>query len=840
MSTRAPKRSAAKAALQRIRTAGRRISSAQTKVQTQSPPPSSEPLVENDEDSQPSENDEDNPPQDHVTPTIGTAQDTASTTEDLDDGETEMEDIVTTTPDPPHTRMGSVRFQEAEEAPQEQDTDTPSTRYRQRRLALMISIPEVDNNSDCLHHIVIEVNNFLKAARKKNAHFRLRKFEDINTPDPAERKQWRTKMNQDSSSDFKEYIHGYYPFTPPRGGQYRLRINTVMDNTEPLATFLENVTHDWGQRDTRSISDIKAQRIWDPVKIGYLMRASRYITHSYELVDALEKAANANSTASKIYFGTSWGTIPSPVGGYDKETSVQAVMIETNKQSQEIAVALLKGWYPLDPARTANPPYPGNFRFVMNRDNTRVRGNPVALANLSILMERQGIFNQDTKGEQTFCLQDLNMPYKGGQSISVRDKLLQTKIRTLSDDLKGSPLFLSISTAVNNRNNNRSVWFTFHKKVAQEAVSIVRNLPIFIKEEWNIQPEYACFSQFIHPSDKWDSTNRVANNEDTDDIKMAAEVHTMDLKRTSPEISVVEEDDEDSMHTKARREMKRMLDNDEETIVSVSKRKTFNPRPSAIVIDDTSQGGISMFSGASSRSSVIRAKMQKDFDTKMAAQQEIVNQLQKDKDQQNIQQAQLAKQLQQLQQALATLTTGTVNQPNQEFEPMESMELPIQNLWEEPESSMMDTQFDTNTVDADYSDLVADIENKIIGNLDHEPDKGELLSIGIEAQKLAAEFDRETDYPAQHPLPASPNDSDSAELTPIKTATKHRLRVTDSDEQSDPDTPMETSNTTDRKRIAVTPSDDTADQDKGFKTSASSSPKKKYSTTGGSPPKENV
>ena len=86
------------------------------------------------------------------------------------------------------------------------------------------------------------------------------------------------------------------------------------------------------------------------------MRASRYITHSYKLVDALEKAANANSTASKIYFGTSWGTIPSPVGGYDKETSVQAVMIETNKQSQEIAVALLKGWYPLDPARTANPP----------------------------------------------------------------------------------------------------------------------------------------------------------------------------------------------------------------------------------------------------------------------------------------------------------------------------------------------------------------------------------------------------------------------------------------------------------------------------------------------------
>jgi hypothetical protein len=571
------------------------------------------------------------------------------------------------------------------------------------------------------------------------------------------------------------------------------------------------------------------------------MRASRYVTHSYELVNALEKAANANSTASKIYFGTSWGTIPSPVGGYDKDTSVQAVMIETNKNSLEVAVALLKSWYPLDPTRKANPPYTGNFRFVMNRDNTRVKGNPVALANLSILMERQGIFNQHTRGEQTFCLQDINTPYKGGDSISVRDKLLQTKIRTLGDDLNGSPIFLAISTAVNNRTQTRSVWFTFHKKAAQEAVSIVRNLPIFIKEEWSIQPEYVCFAQFIHPSDKWDTTNRVANNEDTDDIKMAAEVYTTDLQRDSPEISVIEDEDEDSMHTKARREMKRMLDNDAETIVSVSKRKAINPRPSAIVIDDTSQGGISVFSGASSRSSVIRAKMQKEFDEKMEAQQKIVQQLQRDKQQQALQQAQLATQLHNLQKALATLTTEKQQQHKTEVNEMEIMNLPLPKSWEEPESTTaMDIQFDATAGDADYSDLVTEIENKIIGNLDHDPDQGELLSIGIEAHKLAAEFDREDDYPAHLPLPSSQDDSDSADLKPIQTATKHRLRVTESDELSDHESPGATTALAALKRIAVTPSDDTDDQDKGFHTSASSIPKKKHSTTGGSPPQVDV
>ena len=78
-------------------------------------------------------------------------------------------------------------------------------------------------------------------------------------------------MNKDSVSDFREYIQGYYPFTAPRGGNYRLRINTVMDNTISLPEFLENVMHNWGQKDARSISDIKSQRIWDPVKIGYMM-----------------------------------------------------------------------------------------------------------------------------------------------------------------------------------------------------------------------------------------------------------------------------------------------------------------------------------------------------------------------------------------------------------------------------------------------------------------------------------------------------------------------------------------------------------------------------------------
>ena len=823
-----PKRNAALTALERIRLSSRRRNSSASTSNTvpatpperhhsERPPPMTVPSPP------------DSPPTEPIQEEIQA---------DPDEGETEMD--VDTQPQET-SRIGRVRFEQtAQETPTQEPASTSKT-YIQRRLALMISIPEVDNNTDRLHHIVTEVNTFLKAARKTHAYFRLRRFDDITPPDSKDRKNWRTKMNFDSSADFKEYIQGYYPFTPPRGGQYRFRLNTVLESSLPVATFLENVTHDWGQKDSRSISDLKSQRIWDPVKIGYLMRAPRYITYSNELVDALEKEANVNSTASKVYFGTSWSTIPSPAGGYDKDTSVQAVMIETNKVSQETAVALLKRWYPLDPNRRSAPPFPGNFRFVMNRDNVRVKGNPVALANLSILMERQGIFNQDTRGEQTFCIQDLNMPYKGNDSMTVREKLLQTKVRTLSEELKGSPLFLAVATAINNRTSTRSVWFTFHKKVATEAISVVRNLPIFIQTEWQVQPDYICYAQFLNPSDKWDKKNRVANNEDTDEIRMAAEVHTLDLKKASPEVSIIESEDAESMTSKAQREMRRMMENDEETVMTISQRKIVNPRPAAIVInDEASQGAISGFSGASSKSSMLRAKMRHEFDTKIAEQQEVVKKMQQDKKDQDIQQQELAQQVAKLQEALAQLTTPSTDTPA--MAQNESMEDVFHDPAWDTELNM-EADFDTTTADADYADMIANIENRIIKNLDHAPTKEELVNISIEAQKLATEFDATTDLAITTPLPASFSDDSqqSVKMSPSRTKNVSRLRMADSDESSESDIQMTTSDTSQSlKRIAGTPSDDTDEDTTKFIASASTTPKKKTSTTGGRPPPRNV
>ena len=577
------------------------------------------------------------------------SKDTTITDAD-DDSETEFTDE----PPKPSSR-GEVRFQDdqdsyADKTRQPADP-TKAARYRNRRLAITVKIPEVDNNVDRLAHLANEVNEFIKAARtKKETKFRLRAIQDTSIPNYKDRKSWLTVLPKDSVSDFQQYVYGYFPFTPPRGGTYRLRINTVMDDSIELFKFITNVTHDWGHKDSRSISDLKSQGVWDPVKLGYFMRASRFVTHSYELVESLEKAAKKEGF--NIPFGISWGTIPSPVGGYDKDTAVQGVLIESNKANASEAVSLLHKWYPLNASKPATPPYPANFRFVVNKDNDRVKGNPVAIANLSILMERQGIFNNDTKGEQSFCIKDVTAPWKGPRTISVRQKLLSTKAKTLSKELNGRPLFLSISTSVNNRSGMRSVWFTYHKQMEKEALSIVKNLPIFIKTEWKIDPEQHCYGQFLQDGDKWDSDLRVANNEDTEDIELAVKEQTLDLKREE-ESAPNQEVDNMSMTSKAHREMRRMLHQDDETVPSLSKERKRHT-PDSIEIDATSQA-VSGMSAASSKTSVIKAKLQEEFNSKMAAQQQRVDEITKAKAEQEARATQLEEQMQQMQKMLATL-----------------------------------------------------------------------------------------------------------------------------------------------------------------------------------------
>ena len=84
-----------------------------------------------------------------------------------------------------------------------------------------------------------------------------------------------------------------------------------------------------------------------------------------------------------------------------------------------------------------------------------------------------------------------------------------------------------------------------------------------------------------------------------------------------------------------------------------------------------------------------------------------------------------------------------------------TVHIPLQFVDDEWDTDTeMDADFDTTTMDADYADMLAGIENRIIKNLDHAPTKEELVNISIEAQKIATEFD-DTTLAINTPLPAS-------------------------------------------------------------------------------------
>ena len=717
------------------------------------------------------------------------------------------------------THKGELRWSDmtyAQAAKTSQNNKTQEIQFKQRRLAIMVNIPEVDNNVDRLSHLVTEVNEFLKFARKNNTKFRLRPFNSTDQPNAKDKNKWRTRMIPNDSSDFRNYCQGYYPFTQVRGGNYRLRINAVMDQKVSLPTLIENITHDWGHQDNRSISDLKSQHIHDPVKVGYLMRATRYITHSHEMVEALEWGAKQEGQ-SDLHFGISWGAIPSPTGGYDKDTSVPAVIIETNRNTYTGAVDLLKKWYPLNPNKAATPPYPGNFRFVINRDHPSVKGNSIAISNLSVLMERQGIFNMDTRAEQSFCLKGLDMSFQGNNK-SIRQRLLEVTSTTSGPEWQGKPIFMSISKSINSRTGQKSSWFTFHKAVLAEAQSIVKNLPIFMKTEWEVDPEECCYAQFLNERDDWDLKNRVANNEDTDELAMATKEYTADLKRqetmTTPTTSDIQ-----SMTSKAAREMQRMMGNDTETITSISKerqRKNNRKNPTDINIDASgSIGTMSGISAASTKTSVVRAKVHKEFKDKLQSQEQQISQLLEEKVNREQEALALRNEMAKMTAMLTALKTQIT--PSLPKPPEDESS---QNSGENPQQS------DTTKIPPTYYPSESSASETNGPNPEYDPEEDfdddrereYQTHEDIEAQKEEAAYIRGEKYtrtewngphPAHLPLPDSKEISDSEDSIKPITSPRKRIGITDSTE------------------------DDYQHNENEFRTSRSNREKKKRSTVTG-------
>ena len=275
-----------------------------------------------------------------------------------------------------------------------------------------------------------------------------------------------------------------------------------------------------------------------------------------------------------------------------------------------------------------------------------------------------------------------------------------------------------------------------------------------------------------------------------------------------------------------------------------------------------SHGGMSGVSGTSSRTSVIRAKIQKEFNEKMEEQTALVRQLQQEKETQAQQFNQLTTQLAQLQAAMNnqpsvqpthTTTQGISKQlepgkqakehktyqkeeqpntqPTEDDQNTDSVNQAQKHNSQDHEqylhTSSGEVDFDPTTTYDNNASIITEIENRIISHLDHSPTPEELITISIEADRLAATMD--LDHLEPTPFVNSPS-TDSDDIKSPKPS-KMRRSFPDSDDDSN-----QNDSPTRQKRLAITPSDDASDSSEHFAASASTSPKKKPNATGGQSP----
>ena len=233
--------------------------------------------------------------------------------------------------------------------------------------------------------------------------------------------------------------------------------------------------------------DIKEQNLHAPKHVGWLFRSNYLMALSTELQETFE-------TRGGIYFGLTFKTIPLVTKGkYNKDTAVKAVCISTNEEDREVAWRLLLQWY-----NAKKPVFPLGIpmRFVPAKEHPDIANNPTAIQNILVLMERQKIFLADTDLVQSVSLA---MPNEriGSSQRTLRQELMTLTATTMGKEYLGARLFHSILQRVTVTGES-SYYFTYHKALKREALSVVCGLGPFIKAKLKLNPDIYCFSHLLN------------------------------------------------------------------------------------------------------------------------------------------------------------------------------------------------------------------------------------------------------------------------------------------------------------------------------------------------------
>ena len=448
--------------------------------------------------------------------------------------------------------------------------------WKCHRVACMFEIDRPENKSARTQILASELNKMLSAARDyvDKGKVYIRKYKDHFTPRDSERKEWLSQFDRKKASDLNLFTFGFYAFQEPRGGMHRLLLQLVVPQMTSIPDLLMNINnHSWASKNGRRVMDIKEQNLHAPKNIGWLFRSNYLMASSTELQEVFEDRGG-------IHFGLTFKTIPLvQKGNYNKDTAVKAVCISTNEEDKEVAWQLLMQWY-----NAKKPKFPLGIpmRFVPSKEHPDISNNPTAMKNISILMERQKMFLEDTDSAQCVALATPNETIGRGNR-TLRQELMTLTATTMGKEYLGAKLFHAITQRVT-FSGEKSYYFTFHKALEREALSIVCGLGPFIKKELKLNPDIFCFPHTIDPTHKWNISTRCVSNNTTSYLERIAG------KDQDDDVNLIQEKETYVMTDKSKREARRIMGlNDEETVGRDLKQpKTSFPDIPSEVHDDAS------------------------------------------------------------------------------------------------------------------------------------------------------------------------------------------------------------------------------------------------------------
>lgn len=531
--------------------------------------------------------------------------------------------------------------------------------YTTRRMSITVEIKMPKNAIERIKFLTEQLNDFLKLARMNSSqHVRVIKFSETRRQTSSDRKSWLKHFKGQGSNHLSEYLYGFFPWQPLRDGAYRFRIFLAIPLRveQTIHNFIKTMNNEWGDPQKATVMDLLGQEIYSPKKMGFLLRSNRFMANTRDLQEEL--MAHASNEYPDLKFSLTFQSIPDPTGAkWHPDTAVKGIIVETNEDTYWEAWSALHKIYNKSNKR---PPLGIHMSFVGMKDHPEFQGNPNVINNISVLMKRQTVFQNDSAQMSTSKLRDIDEQIAGTKTL--RMLLMELRPTCSGPELKKGRLFHSISRNIN-RSGVQEFYFTYNKAVAQEAGSVVSGICEFIRDELKINPEICCHAHQIRDDHKWDPITRTASNPDTEALQDLLE-GTKDLSRRHEQVdkeSFIREEETMDEESKVLRERQRSMGitDDGETVESMTKPKKYSQKrvPHEVGSDDQSiTSGISGITEytSTSKASQERKSLRKHLKQAEATSQKLMKALQE-------KEAQRDKERAEIRELLKTLSTASIS-----------------------------------------------------------------------------------------------------------------------------------------------------------------------------------